>query len=99
MSVKTSVWDPSEYLDDEASIQAYLDAAFDDGDPKLIVAAIGDVARARGMSQIARETGLARESLYRALAEDGNPSFDTVVKVMRSLNRQLAPRKILAAGE
>lgn len=91
MPVKTYLWDPSEYLDDDTSIEAYLAAAFEDGDPRLMIAAIGDVARARGMSQIARETGLARESLYRALSDEGNPGFDTVVKVIKALKITLKP--------
>ncbi|GJE59177.1 addiction module antidote protein [Methylobacterium trifolii] len=86
MPVEITDWDPSEYLDDEESIRAYLNAAFEDGDPKLIASAIGDVARARGMTQIARETGFAREALYRALSGTGNPELGTVIGVLKSLN-------------
>ena len=68
---------------------AYLEAAFEDGDPALIAAALGDIARAKGMSQIARETGLGRESLYKALSPDGNPEFSTVLKVVRALGLRL----------
>ncbi len=68
---------------------AYLEAALEDGDPALIVAALGDIARAKGMSQIARETGLGRQSLYKALSPDGNPEFSTVLKVVRALGLRL----------
>ncbi len=64
---------------------AYLEAAIEDGDPVVISAAIGDIARAKGMSQIARETGLGRESLYKALSPGGNPEFATILKVVRAL--------------
>lgn len=85
MAVETTLWDASQHLDNDAAIAAYLEAAFDDGDPKLIAAALGDVAKARGMSQIAKETGLSRESLYRALSKDGNPELATILKVVRAL--------------
>ncbi len=64
---------------------AYLDAAFEDGDPALIVAALGDIARAKGMTQVAREAGLGRESLYKALSPTGNPEFTTILKVLNAL--------------
>jgi probable addiction module antidote protein len=89
MVVKTKRWDPAEHLDSEEAIVAYVDAALADGDPGLIAAALGDVARARGMSQIARETGLSRESLYKALNADGNPEFSTVIRVMKALGLRL----------
>ena len=67
---------------------AYLDAALEDGDPSLIVAVLGDIARAKGMTQIARDTGLGRESLYKALSPTGNPEFATILKVVRALGLQ-----------
>lgn len=82
---RTKPFDASEYLDSEESMAAYLQAALEEGDPRLVVLAIGDIARARGMAQIARETGLRRESLYKALSPDGNPEFTTVLKVVRAL--------------
>jgi len=66
-----------------------LEAVFEDGDPKLVAAALGDVARAKGMSQIAQATGLGRESLYNALSTEDNPEFATVLKVMRVLELKL----------
>jgi probable addiction module antidote protein len=70
---------------------AYLEAALEDGDPNLVVAALGDIARSKGMTNIARETGLGRESLYQSLSIDGNPEFVTVLKVVQSLGLQRSP--------
>ena len=86
----TKPWDPAEHLDSGEAIVAYLDAAMEDGDPALIVAALGDVARARGMTHVAREAELSRESLYKALRSDGNPEFGTVVRVLRALGLHLS---------
>ena len=83
--VKTTPWDATEHLKTEEDMAAYLEAAIEDGDPVVISAAIGDIARAKGMSQIARETGLGRESLYKALSPGGNPEFATIIKVVRAL--------------
>ncbi|MCK9992356.1 MAG: hypothetical protein Dbin4_00876 [Alphaproteobacteria bacterium] len=93
--LKTTVWDAAEYLKSDEDIAAYLEAAFEENDPALIAAALGDVARARGMTQIAREAGVGRESLYKALSKDGNPEFSTVLKVMAALGLKLtaAPAK------
>ncbi len=78
-------WDVAEHLKTDADMAAYLEAAIEDGDPAVISAAVGDIARAKGMSQIARETGLGRESLYKALSPGGNPEFATILKVVRAL--------------
>ena len=86
---ETRTWDAAEHLETEAEMAAYLDAALEDGDTAVIVAALGDIARARGMAQIARETGLGRESLYKALSATGNPEFATILKVVRALGLQL----------
>lgn len=86
---KTRRWDPAEHLETEADMAAYLEAALEEGDPGLVAAALGDIARARGMAQIARETGLGRESLYKALSPEGNPEFATVLKVIRALGLRL----------
>lgn len=80
----TRPWDAAAYLETEEDIVAYLEAAFEDGDPRLIAAALGDVARSKGMTKIAREAGLGRESLYKALSPDGNPEFATVLQVLRA---------------
>ena len=86
---KTKPWDPAEHLKTEKDMVAYLEAALEDGDPALVAAALGDIARAKGMSDIARETGLGRESLYKALSPGGNPEFSTVLKVVRALGLRL----------
>jgi probable addiction module antidote protein len=87
--IKTIPWDPTASLKSAADIAHYLDAVFEDGDPALVAAALGDVARAKGMSQIAQAAGLGRESLYKALSREGNPEFATVLKVMRALGLKL----------
>jgi len=86
---KTRPWDAAEHLKTEDDMATYLEAALEDGDPALIAAALGDIARAKGMSHIARETGLGRESLYKALSPDGNPELSTVLKVVRALGLRL----------
>jgi probable addiction module antidote protein len=87
--IKTEPWDPVRYLESDADMAAYLEAALEEDDPALFAAALGDIARAKGMTQIARETGLGRESLYKALSQEGNPEFATVLKVVRSLGLKL----------
>ena len=86
---KTKPWDPAEHLKTGKDIVAYLEAALEDDDPALVAAALGDIARAKGMTDIARETGLGRESLYKALSPEGNPEFSTVLKVVRALGLRL----------
>jgi probable addiction module antidote protein len=92
--VKTTVWDPTEYLETEEQIAAYLDDIFKSGDPDLIVTAIGDVARARGMAKIADDAGRGRESLYKSLSQGSNPSFETILKVLSSLGFNLRPSPV-----
>lgn len=94
MTVETRDWDVVEHLDTPERIAAYIEAVLEDGDPALISAAIGDVARARGMSQIAAETGRSRESLYRALSEKGNPQLDTLVSVLKAVGLRLSVQPI-----
>lgn len=89
--VKTSAYDVAEHLRTPEEMAAYLDAWLDEAPEDIsgIARALGDIARAKGMSQVAKDAGLSRESLYRALSEDGNPSFATVVKVARALGLRL----------
>ncbi|MEI6329733.1 MAG: addiction module antidote protein [Pseudanabaena sp.] len=87
--VKTSLWDAAKHLETKEDMAAYLEAALEDGDPNLVVAALGDIARSKGMTNIARETGLGRESLYKSLSLEGNPEFATVLKVIQSLGIRL----------
>lgn len=86
---KTKRYDSAEYLKTTEDMAAYLEAALEDGDPHVIVHVLGNIARARGMSQIARDTGLGRESLYKALSPEGNPEFATVLKVVKALGIKL----------
>ncbi len=85
----TQPWDAAEHLDTPEDMAAYLEAALEENDVSLIAAALGDIARAKGMAQIARDTGLGRESLYKALSPEGNPEFATVLKVVRALGLRL----------
>lgn len=88
---KTRPWDPAEYLETPDDVIAYLEAAFEDGDPRVIAAAVGDVARRRGMTSVAAGAGLGRESLYKALSRDGNPGFATVLNVLAAMGLRLYP--------
>jgi probable addiction module antidote protein len=95
----TSAWDVTEHLETEEDMAAYLEVALEGNDPSLIAAALGDIARAKGMTQIANQTGLGRESLYKALSPDGNPEFSTILKVVNALGLQLhAAGKIERTG-
>lgn len=86
---KTTTWDPSEHLESKEDMVAYLEAALEDGDPSVVSAALGDIARSQGMAQIAQDTGLGRESLYKSLSGEGNPEFATVLKVINALGLRL----------
>ena len=88
---KTLPWDPADYLEDASDVVAYLEAAFEDGDPQVIAGALGDVARSKGMTAVAAKSGLGRESLYKALSRDGNPGFATVLSVLAALGLRLHP--------
>ena len=86
---RTKAWDAADHLETHADVAAYLEAALEEGDPALIAAALGDIARARGMRKVARDAGLGRESLYKALSSDGNPELGTVLRVVRALGLRL----------
>jgi len=90
MSLKLTEFDPSAFLDREEVIAEYLTAALEDKDPDVFLTAVGNVAKARGMTQIAQASGLGRESLYKALSPGARPKYDTVLKVLRSLGVRLA---------
>lgn len=89
--LKLSRWDVVDHLKTGEDMALYLDACVeeDEGDGSLIRAALGDIARARGMTQLAKDTGLAREGLYKALSADGNPEFATIMKVIKALGLKL----------
>lgn len=85
-------FDFSAHLDNDETIAEYLSAAIEDPDPAVFIAALGDVAKARGMTQIARESGLGRESLYKSLSPDAHPRFETISAIMRALGVRFAVR-------
>ena len=87
--ISTRTWDAADHLQSREDMAAYLEAALEDGDAVVVAAALGDIARASGMSAIAREAGLGRESLYKALSPGGNPELATVLKVVRALGLRL----------
>lgn len=86
---RTTRWDAVAHLKNEEAMAAYLEAALEDGDPAVVTAALGDIARAKGMTRVARKAGLGRESLYKALSPDGNPEFATVLRVVEALGLKL----------
>src|SRR5258708_36653326 len=90
MALKTTRWDVADILKTKEAIAAYLDAVLEDGDPDLLKLALGHVARSKGMTEIAKEAGLGRSSLYRALSPDGNPQFATVASVLKPLGLRLS---------
>jgi probable addiction module antidote protein len=93
MALKTRPFDPAEFLDEDESIEAYLQEslaiALEDSNLSVLTQALGAVARARGMSQIAQASGLSRESLYKSLSAEGNPEFGTVLRVMQAMGLKL----------
>ena len=95
---KTRLWDPAEHLETEEDMAAYLNVALEDGDLGLIMATLGDIARARRMAVVAQETGLGRESLYKSLSADGNPEFATVLKVVSALGLRLQATTLPEGG-
>ena len=92
--VKVTSWDIAEYLQTEEEVTVFLNDVFSTNDTQLIIAAIGDVARARGMTKVAEEADCGRESLYKSLSQNGNPSFETIIKVMSALGYVLKPSHV-----
>jgi probable addiction module antidote protein len=92
MALETTPYDSADYLNSPDDIAAYLEAAFEDGDPTLITHALGVVARAKGMSQLAKDAGVTREALYKALTADGDPKLSTFIGVMKALGMRLMAR-------
>jgi len=89
MTVELTKWDSADHLKSKEDVAAYLEAVFEDGDSTLITHALGVVARAEGMTEVAKQTGLTRASLYKALSGDGNPEFSTVLKVVHALGLKM----------
>lgn len=90
MAIELKNYDVAEHLDNEEDIRLYLEAAFEDGDPAIIKNAIANVMRARGMTSLAKEAGVSRETLYKAFTESGNPTLDTLMRVIRALGVRLS---------
>lgn len=93
MTVETELWDPTARLGTVEAQQAYLEDALEVGDPTLIVAVIGDIARARGMSEIARSAGISREELYKSFRLGGNPTIKTLSQVVEALGYRMTFEK------
>lgn len=89
MPEKLIPWDTAKLLRNDEDILAYIEAALEENDPAFFAHALGVVARAHGMSDVAKKSGLSRESLYKALSSEGNPSFDTIMRVMKALNLEI----------
>lgn len=96
MTIKTKPFDAADYLDNDETIAEYLNLALEDSNPEMLLLAIGNIARARGMAQVAQDSGLGRESLYKALSDGAKPRYDTVLKVMRALGVKLHAEPIQA---
>jgi probable addiction module antidote protein len=97
MPIEVTPFDPTRYLDSDEAIAAFLSDALEEGDPTAIRHALGVVARARGMTQLAREIGMTREGLYKALGDAGNPGFDVVARALRAMGLQLHVRPLRPA--
>ena len=87
-------YDAADYLDDEETIAAYLELALEDEDPNMLLVALKNIARARGMNQLAKDAGVGRESLYKSLADGAKPRYDTVLKIIKALGIQLVAKPI-----
>lgn len=96
MPLETREFDPARYLTSDIAIEEYLAASFEDGTPADIANALGVVARARGMTDLAKDTGLSRQALYKALSKEANPEFATILKVVEALGYRLS---VVRAGQ
>lgn len=93
MGLKTILFDPADFLKSEEDIISYMNVWLEDGNPQEIASALGDIARSKGMSEIARKTGLGRQALYQALSENGNPTLETLLAVLGALGLELTVQK------
>jgi probable addiction module antidote protein len=94
--IETTKWDVQDYLKTPEARVAYLEAAFEEGDPKLISIALGDVARSMGMTNVAKEAGITREALYKALSDKGDPKLSTLLGVLKALGLRVT---VVSANE
>ncbi len=93
MAAKLYDYDPAEALKSDEAIEVFLGDAFETGDARYIAAALGVVARAKGMTQVARDTGLAREQLYKSLSENGNPTLETTLAVLKAVGFEITGKR------
>ena len=93
MTIELAAFDPANYLETEEDILYYLEAAMEGNDPKHIASALGDVARSKGMTEVANKAGLGRQALYSALSENGNPTLETLTAVLSALGLELTVQK------
>ncbi len=98
MVIETIPWDSTEILTSDEAVEAYLEAAFEDGDLKVIATALGNIAKAKGMTSVAKEAGITREALYKALSEKGDPKLSTLLGVMRALGLRFTVTTVDAAA-
>lgn len=96
MPIETTRFDVQDYLKTPEDQVAYVESFLEDGNAELLAVALGDIARARGVSEFARETGLSREAIYKALAPGGNPTLDTLNRALRALGLRLAVKPLVA---
>jgi len=89
MPIETTLWDPTAILTSDEAIQEYLEVVFEDGDLTMIAVALGDIAKAKGMTAVAKEAGITREALYKSLSAKGDPKLSTLLGVMKALGLQL----------
>jgi probable addiction module antidote protein len=94
MALKTTIWDAADFLDDAEMIADYLEVTLENGDPALIAMALGSIARSKGMTEIAKKTGVTREGLYKALSADGDPKLSTFLGVLKSLGLRLSVKPV-----
>ena len=100
MPLETTKWDTAEFLDGPEMVAAYLEAIMEDGDPELIAVALGNIARSKGMTEIAKNTGITREGLYKALSSAGDPKLSTFLAVIKSMGLRLSVKPLEeSAGE
>jgi probable addiction module antidote protein len=90
MAIETTKWDTAEFLDSPEMIASYIEAIMEDADPALITLALGNIARSKGMTEIAKKTGVTREGLYKALSAEGDPKLTTFLGVIKSLGLRLS---------
>ena len=95
---KTKTFDVADFLQDEETVAEYLNMALDDPNPEMLLLAVKNIARARGMAQLAHDAGLGRESLYKALSDGAKPRYDTILKVVRALGVKLQAKPIHASA-